>query len=197
MDRFVKKIQRNLGEEVAKEYVQEVLSKKRTRPWMGWSAAKKRSIAEQLHQSSYPHMKVCSFPLRHHPLCPLSQTLLGADCPPVNTIKGWRQAGERVRRPGRPTLLTQEEEQTVLDSFRTVRQIGSSVDYEGLSSLALKTTTHTRYVRLPSPLSHSSVPHSGCTVEVSRSWGRSFSRRWGLPRMQLMGERCGSQPSVA
>ena len=47
MDRFVHKVERNMGKELAAEYLSNLTTKKRARPWLTWSASKKQSKKEQ------------------------------------------------------------------------------------------------------------------------------------------------------
>ena len=149
----MKRIEKDMGKEVADEFIKTLplTSGKKERPWLGWAPIKKQKVAEALRNGTYKALQVrlCCPPSPLFPPTPKVQ--LGKACPPLSTIKGWQGVeGRTSRRVGRPTLLTFEEERTVLDSFKHIRHLGAVVDSEGLAMLATSTLSRTRSVLSPS-----------------------------------------------
>lgn len=58
MDKFIEKIKKDLGKEVAMDYVNSMESKKRLRPWLDWSGGKKQRVFEDLKKGSYRSLQV-------------------------------------------------------------------------------------------------------------------------------------------
>lgn len=157
MDKFVQRLPRDISKDVAEEFLRR-RPLKRERTWLTWSDAKKQKVARQFKENGFKSLKVC----------------YGDDCPPANTVRGWSRNGDGpLRKPGRPTLLTPEEEQTVLDSFRKVRELGANVDHEGLLLLARSTTSKTRATAL----------------HVSKTWVTSFARRNKVVSLRITSSR--------
>ena len=71
---------------------------------------------------------------------------LGANCPPVNTVKGWEMrlvVGAELVPRGRPTLMRAEQEGTLMKFVHGIREQGAALDTEMLQQLGQKVASET------------------------------------------------------
>ena len=64
----------------------------------------------------------------------------GEHCPPVTTIRGWSNKvllGGVPSRPGRPTVMTAQEEESYVKTVRGIIDGGGTMDRETMQSLGL------------------------------------------------------------
>ena len=99
----------------------------------------------------------------------------GAACPPRRTVAGWAKpvrSNQKLRKAGRPTLLSKTEEEALFGLVQQLRQVGGTINKLALQELAVETT------KLMRP---STSPHIG---DLSFGWVTSFRKRWGLTTMR-------------
>lgn len=125
-------------------------------PWLSWPECKKKKIAEMLKDSNYAMVKV----------------QFGSSTPPRNTIVGWGKATNGLKRTGRPSLLSAEEEIHVMSSITRAREMGCVVDIESIIVLGMAAAR--------------AVRGDVEGLELSRNWAQSFKSRHDLGNLKTV-----------
>ena len=115
---------------------------------------KKRAIAVEYKKGGYRRLAV----------------RLGPACPPASTIRGWQFAEGPLGVPGRPKVMTGEEEAGLLASFHAVRATGATLNDSDLVALGKMTLEAKR----------SQAEAREVSEGLSRSWAKSFRRRHNI-----------------
>jgi hypothetical protein len=127
--------------------------KKEKVPWMSWPDSKKEHLASLFKKGGWAACKLA----------------MGSVNVPKSTVRDWSKAKGKLRKPGRPGLLTEAEEQIVFDSIKAVRSLGGPVDGDGLVVLAEEALSKTREGQKPN---------------LGVSWAASYRRRWELGKLR-------------
>jgi hypothetical protein len=98
-----------------------------------------------------------------------------ADLPPDNTVRGWVskvKCAQVIQGVGRPTLLTPEEEQLVMETLRFMRHRGAAIDSSLLILIARKCVSSVRSIPLDA------------TPALGDGWTKSFRKRLRLSKLR-------------
>jgi transposase len=130
-------------------------------PWAQWPTDKKEDIARQaLNGATYRQ---------------LSNGVAADQFPPESTVRTWAtavQARGCLSRVGRPSHLSEPEEQHLLSVLRFMRKRGAPVDAEFLVMMAKKCVARCRNISI------TQVP------DYSRHWVKSFRRRMKISKLR-------------